>query len=936
MKEVARQFRKEATPSEAILWQALRGRKLENRKFRRQQPIGNFIVDFFCPSERLIVEVDGPIHQSQQDLDVQRQRLLESLGLRFVRIKSSLVENDLASALDIIRNALLSPLPSAKTGEQDLPSPPQPPSPNLGEGGEKTETSLVPLSPGGRGVRGEGANPTTITTGKVEPLLLARRLIAQRCLYGVDKNPFAVNLAKLSLWLVTLARDRPFTFLDHALKCGDSLVGLTRKEIGDFGKDQIDDLPLIKLIKEKVDRAKSYRAEIQALDTRTDQDAEDKVTRLKQAELELEDARLTGDVAVAAFFAGAGKKKKEQAEIQEEYSALVREWRKSYVLNYEAKNSDLKLQVISEKLHGGEKPIIPFNWEIEFPEVFDRKNSGFDAIVGNPPFAGKNTTINSNPEGYLDWLKEIHAESHGNSDLVAHFFRRAFTILRKDGCFGLIATNTIAQGDTRSSGLRFICQNKGTIYNAQKRVKWPGLAAVVVSVINIIKGSYEKIKNLDGRATSKITAFLFHAGGNDNPSVLLANANKSFVGSYVLGMGFTFDDSNPDATPIAEMQRLIEEDPRNAECIFPYIGGEEVNSSPTHAHRRYVINFGEMSEAEAREYPDLMKIVEEKVKPQRLAQKREIRARYWWRFGETTPALFRAIAQCDRVLVIPRVTQYASFAFLGSGMVYSEQLIVFALPNYSAFCTLQSRIHEIWARFFGSSMKDDLRYTPSDCFETFPFPLIPNPSPTGGEGSKKRVDVSPSPILGEGGRGVRESLSNFGEGLGVRETLETIGKEYYEFRADLMVRNNQGLTDTYNRFHDPEERDSDILKLRELHSKMDRAVLDAYGWTDISTDCEFLLDYEEDTLSPNPSPIKGEGSKRQKKKPWRYRWPEETHDEVLARLLDLNQKRHQEEILGGKHAEKKAKTKGRKTKKSRKSKTSQSTQSNGQQLNLLE
>jgi len=592
------------------------------------------------------------------------------------------------------------------------------------------------------------------------------------------------------------------------------------------------------------------------------------------------------------FFAGAGKKKKEQEEIKEEYSALVREWRKSYVRNYDYPNPELKLQGISDRLRSKEKPIIPFNWEIEFPEVFDRSNSGFDAIVGNPPFAGKNTTINSNPEGYLDWLKEIHPESHGNADLVAHFFRRAFTILRKDGCFGLIATNTIAQGDTRSSGLRFICQNGGTIYNAQKRVKWPGLAAVVVSVVNINKGSYKEMKNLDGRSTSRITAFLFHAGGNENPSVLLANANKSFQGSIVLGMGFTFDDTKLDATPIAEMQRLIQENPRNDECIFPYIGGEEVNSSPTHAHCRYVINFGEMSEAEAREYPDLMRIVEEKVKGTRGKHS----TAPWWQFERLRGELFQAIALCDQVLVVARHSPQWSVAYMPSGIVFSEALVVFALSNYSAFCTLQSRIHEIWARFFGSSMKDDLRYTPSDCFETFPFP----------------------------------------ENWEVNPTLETIGKEYYGFRADQMIRNNQGLTATYNRFHDPEERDYDILKLRELHSKMDRAVLDAYGWTDIPTDCEFLLDYEEDTLTPNPSPSEGEGKKRQKKKPWRYRWPEETHDEVLAKLLDLNHKRHQEEILGGKYAEKKAKTKGRRTKKSRKSQASQSTQSNDQQLNLLE
>ena len=113
----------------------------------------------------------------------------------------------------------------------------------------------------------------------------------------------------------------------------------------------------------------------------------------------------------------------------------------------------------------------------------------------------------------------------------------------------------------------------------------------------------------------------------------------------------------------------------------------------------------------------------------------------------------------------------------------------------------------------------------------------------------------------------------------------------------------------YNRFHDPDERHPDILQLRLLHAQMDRAVLDAYGWTDISTQCTFLLDYEDEEDDENTL-------QRQKKKPWRYRWPEEIHDEVLARLFDLNQKRAEAEILGGKGADK-SKTKGN-TKKSRK------------------
>jgi very-short-patch-repair endonuclease len=103
MTEVARQFRKEPTTSEEILWQAIRGRKLDGRRFRRQQPIGVFVVDFYCSAEKLIVEVDGPIHELQREHDQQRQELLESLGLKMARVTSKQVETDIDSALALIR-----------------------------------------------------------------------------------------------------------------------------------------------------------------------------------------------------------------------------------------------------------------------------------------------------------------------------------------------------------------------------------------------------------------------------------------------------------------------------------------------------------------------------------------------------------------------------------------------------------------------------------------------------------------------------------------------------------------------------------------------------------------------------------------------------------------------------------------------------------------
>src|SRR5262249_5449224 len=136
------------------------------------------------------------------------------------------------------------------------------------------------------------------------------------------------------------------------------------------------------------------------------------------------------------------------------------------------------------ELRAGPKGVSPFHWEIEFPEVFARTNPGFDCIVGNPPFMGGGKISSAYGEAYLEWLLTVHVDSHGNGDLVAHFFRRGFTLLRQSGGFGFIATNTIAQGDTRSTGLRWICTHSGTIYSARRRYKWPGQAAVVVSIVH--------------------------------------------------------------------------------------------------------------------------------------------------------------------------------------------------------------------------------------------------------------------------------------------------------------------------------------------------------------------------------------------------------------------------------------------------------------------
>jgi hypothetical protein len=667
-----------------------------------------------------------------------------------------------------------------------------------------------------------------------DEVIFARRLVAQRCLYGVDRNPMAVDLAKVSLWLVTLARDHALTFVDHALRHGDSLVGLSRRQIEGFHWEPTGAVLRGLHVREPLDRVSELRRRIrEAGESTSDFELRD---LWDEARSELAKVRLVGDLAVSAFFAGEKPKEREAKRVAYA-SAVLSGGAERYREEIEARRE-------------ADPPLAPFHWEIEFPEVFERERPGFDAIVGNPPFAGKNSVSGANVASYPDWLKQLHEDSHGNADLVAHFFRRAFSLVRPGGAFGLIATNTIAQGDTRATGLRWICKHGGEIYAARKRVKWPGRAAVVVSVLHVAKGALAGPKQLDEREVPRITAFLFHRGGHDDPARLAANAGKSFQGSIVLGMGFTFDDTDTKgvATPLAEMRRLIEKDPRNQEVIFPYIGGEEVNDHPTHAHHRYVINFFDRGLKEAKKWPDLLEIVRERVKPERDTQKRKALRERWWQYAEKRPGLVAAIAGLERVLVISQTSRTVAFAFVPTGMVYSHKLIVFPLPTHAAFCALQSRPHDLWARFFGSTMKDDAVYTPSDCFETFPFP----------------------------------------ESWETHPALEAAGKAYYEFRAALMVRNDEGLTKTYNRFHDPEERDPDIAKLRELHAAMDRAVLDAYGWNDIATACKFLLDYEID-----------EEEWGDRKKPYRYRWPDEVQSEVLARLLELNAERAREEARSG-------------------------------------
>jgi hypothetical protein len=675
--------------------------------------------------------------------------------------------------------------------------------------------------------------------------LHARRLIAQRCLYGVDKNPLATDLAKLSLWLATLARDHEVTFLDHALKSGDSLVGLTEAQIAAVHWDASQaGLPLFQqLVKQRVAEAMKGRAEIQAASDDTARAIQEARHRALESRITL--IRAMGHAIVAAFFNEDKPKAREieRQKVESLFSAsLSVDWS--------------KIDAIAKSLQLSENPLTPFHWEIEFPEVFARHNGGFDAIIGNPPFLGGVKISNLLGMPYFSYLTSVFVEAGHLADYVAYFFRRAYFLCREQGTIGLIATNTIAQGDTRESGLRWIVENRGTIYRAIKRLRWPGDATIVVSTVHIFKGeSYEGPRELNGKTQRAITAFLLAAGGNRTPHRLSALSDSFSQGTNIRSPGFLFgDDGEPSS--LEELTQLEIECPQCMSKIYPYLGGEEINVSPTQQPKRYVINVNEFeNEDQLRQFPALYSIVREKVKPERdqlndNPNNRKLKKK-WWCYHAERRAFYTKIGNLHGVLVNSQVSPHLAFAMQPLGRIWGHTLNIFALDSYSAFSCMQTRSHELWARFFASTLEDRLRYTPSDCFETFPFPV----------------------------------------GFEDLPELEEAGQAYHDHRAALMVACNEGMTKTYNRFHERTDTSDDVKRLRELHTTMDRAVLKAYGWHDLAARAEpiFLDETTEDDHTYQD----------------RLFWPSDFRDEVLARLLALNAERHADEVrLGTSHGRK--------------------------------
>jgi len=535
----------------------------------------------------------------------------------------------------------------------------------------------------------------------------ARRRVLP-CLHGVDRNPLAVELARLSLWLDTASPGAPLNIPAAALHVGDALLGLT--------------------------------------DTRQLGPTSDPSRPADTRQQDLADALL---------------------------GAALR-----------PRTRDLGH-------HPDGAPRQPLHWPLAFPEVFHREPPGFDAILGNPPFQGGQKLASALGPDYRDYLiNHVAAGRRGSADLCAYFFLRAAALLRSPGQLGLIATSTIAQGDTREVGLDRLCADGLEIVRATASAPWPGAARLAVAQVWLRRGPWAGERVLEGRAVAAISPALTPGSGvAGRPHRLRANAGRSFIGSYVLGLGFVLDP--------AEAHALIADDPRNREVLSPYLNGDDLTRDIDHAPSRWIVNFRDWPLERAASYPHCLARVRERVKPQRDRVRFSPHARdHWWQYERPRLELYAAAARARIVLACARVAKYMHFVRIDRDLVASEQLVLVTSDCPAIQAVLQSAAHEAWTLQHASTLDTRRRYTPTDCLETFAMP-----ADTAG--------------------------------------LAALADRLDAHRRAVLQSTRLGLTRTYNRFHDPAQRDPALAALRELHVELDRAVADAYGWSDLELAHDF-------------------------------------------------------------------------------------------------
>lgn len=649
--------------------------------------------------------------------------------------------------------------------------------------------------------RQEGALPP------IEPeriLLRATRKVVSSCLYGVDINDMAVEMCKLSLWLISLDKAQPFSFVDNKILHGNTLLGVTNLAQVERKRIDVEETPLLLLdmnaagqyalandTNEAMRTVRRLRKQLAEEINNNDpqRSAKAKQRQMREIDKALERTRTIADGVVAAGLLAGGKPGKDWDTSYENLSIAV-----GRAYPAEGDGDTTMLDGIIDR---GLMPTVPtdyerwecVHWPLEIPEVME--NGGFDAVIGNPPFLGGQKLTGAMGTNVREWLITAIADGNrGSADLCAYFFLRAFSIMRSGATLGLLATNTIAQGNTREVSLDHMMADHFTIYRSIRSQSWPVKSAnleyaTIWGIKDTIPDAVQR--NCDGMEVIRISSLLEPQGRvAGKPEPLEENDNISFQGCIVLGQGFVISPEQAD--------EWIAADPRNKDVLHPYLNGKDLNSRPDCSASRWVIDFNDWSEERAKDYSLPYKHVLETVKPERQSKKdKAVQDTPWWLFLRSRPALRKAIASLGRVLVIAQVSKTLMPQLVSSNQILDAKLIVFATDSYADLSVLSSSMHRDWVMKYGTTMRQDSTYVPTAVFVPFPRPKA-------------------------------------------TEALQRIGKMLDEERREIMLRRQLGLTDLYNLVNNPDiddDDDADIARMRAVHKELDETVMAAYGWSDV-------------------------------------------------------------------------------------------------------
>lgn len=644
----------------------------------------------------------------------------------------------------------------------------------------------------------------------------AIRQVVANCLYGADINGMAVEMCKLSLWLVSLDRALPFSFVDDKVFHGNSLLGLTdlrqlkalHLDPDRPQQDRLGDRDLSDVVHDAVEIRRRLASEVAENDPQRSAAAKQRqLTRLHELTAQ---ARTIADGVVAAGLWLGGRPGR---QLDEAYENL----REAVAVAYPLDGAEADPEFLERMTAIGLTPTVatdyerwkPLHWILEVPDVMEahhtsRDRGGFDAIIGNPPFLGGQKLTGTMGTNMRDWyVHQLADGARGSADLVAYFLLRAAALLKPTGTVGVIATNTIGQGATREVGLDQLATRGFTITRAVQSADWPvssaklDYAAVwgspgLVSDQAIREVAEAAVDDAPSVRVSRISTLLEAAGRHvGNPVPLHTNSGVAFQGCVVLGMGFVLDP--------AEAQEWISVDDRNREVLFPYLNSEDLNSRPDCSAARWVIDFNDRCQTCAGRYALPFQRVVEQVAPERASNNRKARRDRWWQFAENASGLRRATADLKEVLVIGLVSKTVMPMRVPTGQVFSHKLAVFATDSFEDQAVLSSSLHQLWATKYGSTLETRVNYSPSDVFTT-----LPRPAST--------------------------------------EGLDDLGRVLDTSRREIMLRRDLGLTRLYNLVNDPEVvGDPDVDRTRDLHKQADEAVVAAYGWSDVPLDYGFHI-----------------------------------------------------------------------------------------------